>query len=186
MVVVSAEQAGGVRCHAGPSGGPAGTCSEGASCPLPQPPVVRPPWFLPRVPWSGSQPCRRPRTARTGWRRAPAWCSGRSSTTARAATTGRTAPNGEWVEVTNTTRRAVNLDGWTLSDSDGNRYRFDSLRLAGRSSVRVHTGVGNDTRTDVYQDRRNYIWSNRADTATLRNDRGRTVDSESWGRGSHH
>ncbi|WP_327233642.1 lamin tail domain-containing protein [Streptomyces sp. NBC_01317] len=93
--------------------------------------------------------------------------------------------NGEWVEVTNTTRRAANLDGWTLSDSDGNRYRFDNLRLAGRSSVRVHTGVGNDTRTDVYQDRRSRIWSNRADTATPRNDRGRTVDSESWGRGNH-
>ncbi|MCX4792692.1 MULTISPECIES: lamin tail domain-containing protein [unclassified Streptomyces] len=94
--------------------------------------------------------------------------------------------NGEWVEVTNTGRRAVNLDGWTLSDRDGNRYRFDDLRLAGRATVRVHTGRGRDTRTDVYQDRRNYIWSNYSDKATLRDDRGRTVDTESWGRDRDH
>ncbi|MEU2166062.1 lamin tail domain-containing protein, partial [Streptomyces sp. NPDC019208] len=92
--------------------------------------------------------------------------------------------NAEWVEVRNTGRHAVNLRGYTLSDRDGNRYRFDHLRLNGRSSVRVHTGIGRDTRTDVYQDRRNYIWDNR-DTATLRNDHGRTIDTKSWGRFGH-
>ncbi|MFD4944652.1 lamin tail domain-containing protein [Streptomyces sp. NPDC058239] len=95
--------------------------------------------------------------------------------------------NGEWVEVANTGHRAVNLDGWTLSDRDGNRYRFDDLRLAGRATVRVHTGRGRDTRTDVYQNRRgDYIWSNRSDRATLRDNRGRTVDTESWGRDRDH
>ncbi|MEV0494963.1 lamin tail domain-containing protein [Streptomyces atratus] len=88
--------------------------------------------------------------------------------------------NREWVEVTNTGRRAVDLDGWTLSDRDGNRYRFDDLRLPGRSTVRVHTGRGHDTRRDVYQDSRNYIW-NRHDKATLRDDDGRTVDTQSLG-----
>ncbi|MGY3205175.1 lamin tail domain-containing protein [Streptomyces sp. TE5632] len=90
--------------------------------------------------------------------------------------------NREWVEITNNTRRAVNLDGWTLRDEDGHRYRFDHVRLVGRATVRVHTGIGRDTRTDLYQDRRHYVWDNRSDTATLRNDRGRTVDTESWGR----
>lgn len=87
--------------------------------------------------------------------------------------------NAEWVDVTNTGRRAVNLNGWTLSDRDGNRYTFD-LRLPARSTVRVHTGTGRDTRSDVYQDSRRYIWSNTTDTATLRNDRNRTIDTESW------
>ncbi|MFF1965711.1 lamin tail domain-containing protein [Streptomyces sp. NPDC058232] len=93
--------------------------------------------------------------------------------------------NAEWVELTNNNRRAVNLDGWTLRDEDGHRYRFDDVRLAGRATVRVHTGVGRDTRTDLYQDRRNYVWDNVSDTAALRDDRGRTVDTESWGRGHH-
>jgi hypothetical protein len=93
--------------------------------------------------------------------------------------------NREWVELTNTSRRAVNLDGWTLSGEDGNSYSFDGFWLDGRSTVRVHTGVGRDTDTDVYQESRWYVWDNRSDTATLRNDRGRVVDTESWGEHDH-
>ncbi|MFI9809569.1 lamin tail domain-containing protein [Streptomyces sp. NPDC052301] len=90
----------------------------------------------------------------------------------------------EWVALTNDSREAVNLDGWTLSDRDGHTYTFDHYRLAGRSSVRVHTGFGRDSRTDLYQDRRKSVWD-RFDTATLRNDHGRLVDTASWGRRSH-
>ncbi|WP_328898859.1 lamin tail domain-containing protein [Streptomyces sp. NBC_00441] len=91
--------------------------------------------------------------------------------------------NGEWVTVTNTGRHTVNLRGWTLSDESHRTYKFD-LRLPGRSSVRVHTGVGRDTRHDVYQDRRSYVWDNR-DTATLRDAHGHKVDSKSWGHRHH-
>ncbi|MEU1203531.1 lamin tail domain-containing protein [Streptomyces sp. NPDC005813] len=94
--------------------------------------------------------------------------------------------NKEWVEITNNTRRAVNLDGWTLSDEDGHTYTFDHYRLDGRATVRVHTGIGRDTSTDLYQDRRAYVWDNRSDTATLRNDHDRFVDDASWGHHRHH
>lgn len=87
--------------------------------------------------------------------------------------------NAEWVTVTNTSRHAVNLRGWTLRDESHRTYRFD-LRLSGRSSVRVHTGVGRDSRTDVYQDLRRYVWDS-SDTATLRDAHGHKVDSKSWG-----
>ncbi|MGW6687713.1 lamin tail domain-containing protein [Streptomyces sp. NPDC054961] len=92
--------------------------------------------------------------------------------------------NGEWVEITNTTRQAVNLRGWTLRDSDGNRYRFNGTRIAGRATIRIRirTGAGRDNRTDLFQGKRDHIGDNRADTATLRDDRGRTVDTASWGR----
>ncbi|MET9386608.1 lamin tail domain-containing protein [Streptomyces sp. NPDC002928] len=89
--------------------------------------------------------------------------------------------NKEWVEVTNNSRREVNLDGWTLRNEDGRTYTFHHVRLHGRSTVRIHTGVGRDTRTDLYQDRRTYVWDDRADTVTLRNDRNRFVDEYSWG-----
>ncbi|MGC4982237.1 lamin tail domain-containing protein [Streptomyces sp. DT193] len=92
--------------------------------------------------------------------------------------------NGEWVEITNSGRHGVNLNGWTLKDKDGNRYTFRHYTLAGRATVRVHTGYGRDTSRDLFQDRRNEVWDNRSDEATLRNDRGRFVDSVSWGR--HH
>ncbi|MEU2155416.1 lamin tail domain-containing protein [Streptomyces sp. NPDC019396] len=95
------------------------------------------------------------------------------------------ALNSEWVEVKNVGRQPVNLRGYTLSDRDGNTYRFRNLRLDGRSSVKVHTGRGFDNRHDVYQDRRRQVWDER-DTATLRNDNGRVLDQTSWGRGRDH
>ncbi len=94
--------------------------------------------------------------------------------------------NQEWVEITNNTRRSVNLDGWTLSDADGHTYTFDHYRLGGRSTVRVHTGLGRDSRTDLFQDRRAYVWNNDRDRATLRNDHGRFIDDASWGRRHFH
>ncbi|WP_127355933.1 lamin tail domain-containing protein [Actinacidiphila soli] len=95
--------------------------------------------------------------------------------------------NAEWVTVTNTGRHAVNLSGWTLTDADHHTYRFHHVRLAGRESVRVHTGTGRDTHHDLYQDRRAYIWNKDTATATLRDDRGHTIDVTSRGhQGSGH
>ncbi|MGI5447281.1 lamin tail domain-containing protein [Streptomyces sp. CA-243310] len=90
--------------------------------------------------------------------------------------------NGEWVEVKNTGRRAVELRGYTLTDKQGNRYRFRGLLLDGHSTVKVHTGKGRNTLRDVYQDRTNYVWDQR-DSATLRNEHGRILDSKNWGPG---
>ncbi|GAB7108979.1 hypothetical protein JCM4814A_72930 [Streptomyces phaeofaciens JCM 4814] len=94
--------------------------------------------------------------------------------------------NKEWVELTNTTRQTVNLRGWTLSDEDGDSYTFRRFYLAPRATVRIHTGEGRDTSTDLYQDRSREVWDNRSDTATLRNDRDRLVDEESWGNDRRH
>lgn len=94
------------------------------------------------------------------------------------------ALNQEWVAITNNSHRSVNLSGWTLSDQHGHRYTFRHYRLDGRSTVRVHTGVGRDTRWDLYQDRRNQVWDRR-DTATLRNERGRVVDTLRWDNDRH-
>ncbi|MBJ6637287.1 lamin tail domain-containing protein [Streptomyces sp. DHE7-1] len=94
------------------------------------------------------------------------------------------ALNREWVELTNEGRRDVNLNGWTLSDADGHTYVFRYYRLEGHETVRVHTGVGRDRVGDVYQDRGRQVWDNN-DTATLRDSRGRYIDSASWGNDRH-
>ncbi|WP_432012999.1 lamin tail domain-containing protein [Streptomyces cucumeris] len=91
----------------------------------------------------------------------------------------------EWVTITNNSRQRVDLTDWTLSDTARHVYRFEDLTLRGYESVRVRTGSGTDTRRDVYQDSRTYIWNNDGDTAILRNDRGRVVDAKSWGRQGH-
>ncbi|MYV91464.1 lamin tail domain-containing protein, partial [Streptomyces sp. SID1034] len=35
---------------------------------------------------------------------------------------------------------------------------------------------------DVYQDRRDYVWNNTGDTATLRDNHGHIAAARSWGR----
>ncbi|AZS83440.1 lamin tail domain-containing protein [Streptomyces griseoviridis] len=94
------------------------------------------------------------------------------------------ALNREWVDITNNTRGAVNLNDWTLSDNAGHTYTFHHYRLDGRATVRVHTGRGHDTRRDLFQDRHRELLDNRAGTVTLRNDHRRVVSAFSWGR--HH
>jgi hypothetical protein len=43
-----------------------------------------------------------------------------------------------------------------------------------------------DTRADLFQERRNYVWDNGSDTAILRNDRDRFIDDASWGNDRDH
>ncbi|SEB97081.1 Lamin Tail Domain [Streptomyces misionensis] len=90
------------------------------------------------------------------------------------------ALNQQWVAVSNESRRAVDLNGWTLSDAAGRTFTFRHYSLGAHATVRVHTGVGRDTRTDLYQDRRSEVWR-KADRAKLRDDRGRLVDEIAWG-----
>ncbi|MFE9552178.1 lamin tail domain-containing protein [Streptomyces sp. NPDC006692] len=90
--------------------------------------------------------------------------------------------NAEWVTVTNTGRSSVNLKGWTLSDRSHHVYTFGAFTLGGHNSVRVHTGIGRNTRSDVYQDRRAYVWNNTGDTATLRDNHSRVIATRTWGR----
>lgn len=94
--------------------------------------------------------------------------------------------NAEWVTVVNTGRSSVNLSGWSLSDADHHTYKFTHLRLAGHAAVRVHTGTGRDTAANVYQDRRDYVWNNDRDTATLRDSHNHVAGTKSWGHGHGH
>ncbi|WP_055588088.1 lamin tail domain-containing protein [Peterkaempfera griseoplana] len=89
--------------------------------------------------------------------------------------------NREWVAIVNDSPRAVDLAGWTLRDANHNVYRFGHVWLDAHRSLKVHTGRGRDTRTDLYQDRYRYEWNNNGDVATLRNARGRVVYQVSWG-----
>lgn len=85
--------------------------------------------------------------------------------------------NQEWVDGTNSTRRAVNLNGWTGTPSPS---ATSGWAVVPRS---VSTLASAATPAPMFRDRRAYVWNNDYDTATLRNDRGRFVDDVSWG---HH
>lgn len=88
-------------------------------------------------------------------------------------------PNEEWVEVVNRGARAVDLTGWGLRDeSASHRYTFpDGFRLGPGARVRIHTGCGPDTVTDLHWCvSGSAVWNNDGDTAFVTDPRGNIVD----------
>ncbi len=86
--------------------------------------------------------------------------------------------NGEWVEVANTGGAPQDFTGWSLSDESNHTYLFPAgFVLGAGDSVKVHTGSGTDSTSDLYWGRGSSIWNNDGDTATLKDEDRRTIDS---------
>jgi uncharacterized repeat protein (TIGR01451 family) len=80
---------------------------------------------------------------------------------------GNDSLNGEWVELGNPCGDALPLEGWVLRDLAGVTYTLSGIALEQGQTVRVHTGKGKDTSTDVYWGLDHYVWGNAADRARL-------------------
>lgn len=88
--------------------------------------------------------------------------------------------NAEWVRLKNVTSSSKDITGWTLRDTSSHVYKVPTFHLAAGATVRVHTGIGRNTATDLYWNHQYWIWNNTGDTATLRNASGATVDTCSY------
>lgn len=84
--------------------------------------------------------------------------------------------NHEWVRVHNSSGKARVLTGWTIRDTARHIFRFPKFKLGAHASVRVHTGKGKDSKTDLYWGRGWYVWNNDGDTAKLKNRSGSRID----------
>lgn len=100
--------------------------------------------------------------------------------------------NGEYVQLKNMTRKAINLQGWTVRDETrrpDHVYTFKRFILRPGKIVTLRTGRGRDTATTVYWGRSGgtlaYIWNQVRDTAYLRDPSGRLVDSCSYNSSRH-
>lgn len=95
--------------------------------------------------------------------------------------------NGEWAQLKNTTRKAIDLKGWTLRDKTSapdHVYTFGTFTLGAGKTVTVRTGKGTNTSTTRYWGRSGgtfaYIWNQTADTGYIRNPSGKLIDSCSY------
>lgn len=86
--------------------------------------------------------------------------------------------NGEYIQVTNTTSKAIVLTGYTVRDN-GNKHTFRfpaKFTLGAKRTVTVHTGPGRNTSSDLYWGMtKSYVWNNSGDTARLYNAKGALV-----------
>jgi hypothetical protein len=98
--------------------------------------------------------------------------------------------NGEYIQIKNTTRKAVSLKGWTIRDKQsaakGHIYTFGTFTLGAGKTVTVRTGKGRNTSTTRYWGRSTslgsqaYIGNNTSDAAYLRNASRTLKDSCSY------
>jgi hypothetical protein len=88
--------------------------------------------------------------------------------------------NAEYATIKNTSRQAVDLEGWTLRDKTGYTYTFGAVILKAGKQLVVRTGQGGDTATTLFWGRRAYVWNNDKDIAYLRNASAKLVHSCSW------
>lgn len=89
--------------------------------------------------------------------------------------------NDEYVVFTNEGDGSLELTGWTVQDESGKTYQFpDGFTLAAGATVRLHTGSGTDTDTDLYWDAGRPVWNNDGDTVTVTNNESNVVLTESY------
>lgn len=91
--------------------------------------------------------------------------------------------NDEWVEFSNPGSSALDLTGWSVKDeSASHRYYFPSgFSLGAGSTVRLHTGCGDDTASALYWcNRGSAVWNNGGDTVFVLDPNGNIVVSESY------
>jgi LysM repeat protein len=82
----------------------------------------------------------------------------------------------EAVVISNRGRLAANLDKWTLSDKGGNVFTFPNVLLwSSQATLRIHTGKGKDSPTDLYWNRTEPVWDRAGQTATLKDAKGQIV-----------
>jgi hypothetical protein len=89
---------------------------------------------------------------------------------------GATSLNHEWVQLHNTSGARITMTGWTLRDAAHHVFRFGTFTIKPHAYVKIHTGPGRDTQTDLYWGSGSYIWNNTGDTAILRDASGHQLD----------
>jgi LysM repeat protein len=70
----------------------------------------------------------------------------------------------------------ANLEGWTVSDAEGNTFAFPALTLFTDGEVRIHSAEGQNTPADLYWDRTSPAWHS-GELISLQNAEGNTIDT---------
>ncbi len=83
-----------------------------------------------------------------------------------AAIIGAGMLDSEMILIRNTGQSSADLQGWQISDEDGNLYTFNVLNLPASAAVQLRTSAGKDTVIDLYWGLSAPLWQP-GKTATL-------------------
>lgn len=87
----------------------------------------------------------------------------------------------EWVELQNDGEISTHLTNWRLQDDAGHMYIFPTFALLPKQKVKIRTGIGADTATDLYWNSNRPIWNNTGDTIYLYDTNGTLIIEAVYG-----
>jgi hypothetical protein len=89
--------------------------------------------------------------------------------------------NDEWVLLQNNCAEAVSMQNWFLKDSSSsNIYTFKNSTISAQQTLKIHSGCGQDTLTDLYwkcPSLTHAIWNNTGDEAMLFDSHGELLSA---------
>ncbi len=88
--------------------------------------------------------------------------------------------NEEWVCFTNHSDEAIDMTNWMVEDEADHLYVFPTFTLPASATVKLHTGSGINTQTDLYWGSPRAIWNNTGDTVYLYDASWNLVDEYSY------
>ena len=88
--------------------------------------------------------------------------------------------NGEYVVITNNGNVAINMQNWSIKDEATHIYKFGDAVLNPHESVKLYTGNGDNTLTELYWNSKEPVWNNDGDTAFLFDKEGNLISSISF------
>ena len=89
--------------------------------------------------------------------------------------------NGEWVEIQNIGKTTVDMTGYKIHDEQNHYFYFPKgFTLKPNGTVKIYTGSGTNTSTELYWNSGRAIWNNSGDTCYLADPNGKVVDKYSW------
>jgi hypothetical protein len=97
----------------------------------------------------------------------------------KAAVTGAVGSGDEYVQVKNTGTVPVDLAGWKIKNAAGVSRTLPAQALAAGSTIRVHSGTGSSTATDLYLGGAAFL-GNTHDTVKLYDNRGTRLSTFSY------
>ena len=84
--------------------------------------------------------------------------------------------NGEYVVLSNHSNSDMGIGGWTLCDAAAHCFTFPrGSSIPPRGHVTLYTGAGTTDGQNFFMNRRQAVWNNRGDVATLTDSAGNLV-----------
>jgi hypothetical protein len=87
----------------------------------------------------------------------------------------------QYVSIVNRGADEVDMSGWHVQDRTGVTYDFPRFVLPAGALVRVRTGEGRDSESDLYWNRGASVWRNEGDIVRLYDRLWNLVDEKSYG-----